>query len=180
MSCWTSIWLCEELKFCFFWTYVFSLIITQNDMMIKITSFELQLPMPIIRPSLIPFEKGCFPPVCYTYTSTLLIIQLQSQQCITYVHIQARSQTLGGCGTHKGDLKVGPDPPHKTPFLGHFVAKSGPFGRSVVVRCTSHTPTPTPLATGLCTSVLPLWININFWTLKWLEWTTKAPFSPNF
>ena len=48
---------------------------------------------------------------------------------------------LGGCGTPESG-PFGPNPPHKTPFLAHFVAKSGPFGRFGVVRRT-------PLATGL-------------------------------
>ncbi len=33
----------------------------------------------------------------------------------------------------------GPNPPHKPSFLAHFVAKSGPFGRFGVVR---RTPPP--------------------------------------
>ena len=37
------------------------------------------------------------------------------------------------------------NPPTNTPFLAHFMTKSGPFGRFGVVRCTPRTP----LATGL-------------------------------
>ncbi len=41
-----------------------------------------------------------------------------------------------GCGTPESG-PFGPNPPYKTPFLAHFVAKSEPFGRFGVVH---HTP----------------------------------------
>ncbi len=73
-----------------------------------------------------------------------------------HLHDQVSSQTRfffwgGGCRI-PGSGPFRPNPPHKTyPFLAHFVAKSGPFGR--FLGCT-----PPPLATGLCmTACLPPW-----------------------
>ena len=58
---------------------------------------------------------------------------------------QARTQTrFWGCGTPESG-PFGPNPPHKTQFLAHFVAKSGPFGR--LGGCIA--PPAPPLTTGL-------------------------------
>ena len=77
--------------------------------------------------------------------------------CAFSLCTQARSQDrfFGGCRTPKcetlgpkGEL-FEPHPPHpltKTPFLAHFVTKSGPFGR--FGGCVART-LRTPLATGL-------------------------------
>ena len=54
---------------------------------------------------------------------------------------------LGRCRTPKSGLfELYPrNPPTKTKFLGHFVAKSGPFGRFGLVHCTL----PSSVAMGL-------------------------------
>ena len=67
--------------------------------------------------------------------------------------MQARSQDRfwGGAGPPKSGLfwtsPPLPYPPTKTPFLAHFVAKSGPFGR--FGGCVAPPAPPPPLATGL-------------------------------
>ncbi len=61
-----------------------------------------------------------------------------------------------GCGTPESG-PFGSNPPHKTPFLAYFVAKSGPFGRFGVVRRT-----PSPPATGLIKSIHETSITLPF------------------
>ena len=55
------------------------------------------------------------------------------------------------------------NPPTKTPFLAHFVAKSGPLGR--FGGCVAP-PAPPPPATGLHLAMLGGYQLINFWYQK--------------
>ena len=88
--------------------------------------------------------------VPFTEDISYIIWHIPKQIYISIIHsAQARSQDqfLGGAGHPKCgpfDQKNGLSEPHplnpltKTPFLAHFVTKSGPFGRFGVV--ASHPP----------------------------------------